>query len=89
MLSEKHGAIGNLQISLVSVRGKLHPVRQPIGNVLHERVRIARIPTAAVIGDDQLAIRVQGGPGPKITSVSRRSLGAFPCPIPHGGHFGN
>ena len=52
-------ALYGLQVGLVAVSGKLHAVRQPRRHVLHKLVRVAGIPAADEIGDDQLAVGVQ------------------------------
>lgn len=74
------GAFYGLQVGLVAVRRKLHPVCQAARYVVHEHAGIARVPAADVPGNDELGVRVDRGPGPDVPDAFRRGLGVAQRP---------
>lgn len=63
-----------LYIRLVAVCSKLDAIGEPVGEVVHELRRVTGITPANEVGDDQLAIGVDGGPSPYVASFLRRRL---------------
>src|SRR3546814_14239870 len=70
------GALNGLQVGLVAVGRKLHPIGQPVPQVVHELQGRCRCPAANLIRQDPLAVAVQGRPRPYVAGSPRGSLGA-------------
>ena len=65
------------QVSLATVRCKLHPICQPTRNIPHELVRVACVVSADRPGDHELGVSVQGGLCAAIASTTRNGFGGL------------
>lgn len=67
-------AFHGLQIGFVAVAGELNAVSKTAAQIVHKPHGAITVATADEIRNDQLAICVNGGPGPGVASAVRRSL---------------
>src|SRR5207237_10459246 len=71
------------EIRPVSIRGELHAVAEPAGEIVHELARTTRVPRPDVEARDKLRLGVDGHPRPAGAAEVRRAAAARLVPT-HG-----
>jgi len=63
------------RIRFVVVSDELCPVRQPALQIIHESHVALAVPASDKVGDDRLAVGINGRPGQSVADVERNQLG--------------